>query len=102
MMQGDSYGLPIEILKGNAVATPEDVSNVEFMLGHVRKTYADSEIVFSADTGEWVVHLTQNDTFMLRTVRTRAQLRVKWKSGGVEGFDFGYINVIESLSKEVL
>lgn len=106
MMQGDAYGLPIDILNedGNmfAVVTPEDVSEVEVMIGHLRKSYADGEIAFNSDTKKWTVLLTQEDTFGLRPVRVKVQLRIKWKSGGVEGCDLGYHNVRESLSKEVL
>lgn len=100
-MQGDAYGLTIEILNDKGeVVTDENVSEVEVMIGSLRKTYADNEITFSDD--KWTVHLSQNETFQLQAAHVKAQVRVKWSSGNVEGADLGLINVRESLSKEVL
>ena len=103
MMQGDSYGLPIEILNSEkAVVTPDDVSDVEITIGSLRKSYADGEVIFSTEAEKWVVPLTQEETFSLRPGRVRVQLRVKRKNGEVEGFDLGSKNIFESISKEVL
>ena len=58
MMQGDSYGLKIEILNaaGEAV-TPDDVSDVEITVGFVRKTHADFDIFYM--DGFWIFPLNQ-------------------------------------------
>lgn len=103
MMQGDSYGLPIEIKKSNGTAlTPEDVSDVEIVIGHLIKTHKRKEITFDADSGMWVFPLTQEETFSLPAMRVKGQARIAWASGGVEGVPLGYVNVSESYSKEVL
>lgn len=101
MMQGDSYGLSIEILNsvGEAV-TSSDVSDVEVSIGSHRKTYKDGEVYFL--DGMWVFPLTQEETFEMLPAKVKVQLRVKWLSGDVEGCDLGYQNIRESISKEVL
>ena len=101
MMQGDSYGLKIEILNADGVAvTPDDISDVEITVGFIRKTYAKGEIIYS--DGLWIIPLTQEETFKLPATRVKAQVRVVWNNGLVEGASLDEIRVHESLSKEVL
>ena len=101
MMQGDSYGLRIEILNADGVAvTSDDVSDVEITIGFIRKTYANREIVYS--DGLWIIPLTQEETFKLPATRVKAQARVVWNDGFVEGASLGEIRIYESISKVVL
>ena len=101
MMQGDSYGLRIKILKADKTAvTTDDVADVEITVGSVRKTYANNEVTF--DNGEWVFPLTQEETFKFPATNVKAQVRVMWSDGGVEGASLGKIRVHESISREVL
>ena len=103
MLQGDSYGLPIEILRSdNTVVTAADVSDVEITIGFLTKTYKSGKVTYNEDTEKWVFPLTQQETFKLPAVRVKAQLRIKWPNGAVEGVDLDGINVHESISKEVL
>lgn len=101
MMQGDGYGLPIEILRtdGTAVSGGE-VADVEVTLGSLRKTYKQGEVTF--DRGKWFFPVTQQETFALPSERLRCQVRVLWPDGTVEGVSLGEILVTESLSREVL
>jgi hypothetical protein len=102
MMQGDAYGLNIEIVNASGVAvTPEDVSDVEITVGFLRKTYAKGEITHSSN-GKWVFPMTQEETFKLPASHVKAQVRVLWPNGYCEGASLGSINVHESISKEVL
>lgn len=101
MMQGDSYGLKIEILNADGVAvTSDDVSDVEITVGFIRKTYAKGEIIYS--DGLWIIPLTQEETFKLPATRVKAQVRVVWKDGFVEGASLDEIRIHESISKVVL
>ena len=101
MMQGDSYGLSIEILnEQGVVVTDQSVEDVEVTIGALRKTYSDGGVTFS--NNKWVVPLTQEETFKFPAARIKAQVRVRWPGGNVEGVDLGLVNVRESLSKEVL
>ena len=101
MMQGDSYNLIIEILDASGKAvTPDDVSDVEITLGFIRKTYAKKEISYSS--GMWVFPLSQEETFKLPVARIKAQVRVVWKNGLVEGTSLDEFLVQESISKVVL
>lgn len=103
MMQGDSYGLKIEILKADGTAvTTADVSDVEITIGSLSKTYSDGKVTFSEDENKWIYHLTQAETFKFPAARIKAQVRVVWADGSVEGVHLGEIRVLESISKEVL
>lgn len=101
MMQGDSYGLKIEILnsEGGSV-TPADVSDVEIAVGFIRKTYAKGEVLYS--DGLWIFPITQAESFKLPATRVKAQVRVAWKDGFVEGVSLDEIRIHESISKVVL
>ena len=101
MMQGDSYGLMIEIKKEDGtLVTSEDVTNVEISIGHLRKTFADGEIAYSG--GHWVFPFSQEETFNFPVSKVKAQVRVVWANGVVEGCSLGEIRVNESISKVVL
>jgi len=101
MMQGDSYGLEIDILNADGqTITSADVSDVEITIGSLRKTYAEGEVTFEA--GKWKFPLSQTETFKMLPAKVKVQLRVKWPNGEVEGCDLGYKNIQESISKEVL
>ena len=101
MMQGDCYGLEIEIKKADGTAvTDSEVSDVEITVGRLTKTFAKEEVSYSG--GCWVFHLTQEETFRFPAGRAKAQVRVVWKDGTVEGVPIGEIPVFESISKVVL
>lgn len=101
MMQGDSYGLKVEILNAVDVAvTPADVSDVEITVGSLSKTYKNGEVTH--DGNLWIFPVTQEESFKLSASRLKAQVRVKWTDGTVEGVPLGEIYVKESTSKEVL
>lgn len=102
MMQGDSYGLAIEIKNAaDAVVTTEDITDVEIVIGQLRKTYKEGGISF--ENGMWIFPLTQEETFKFSpTMRVKGQVRVMFKNGFVEGASLGNVCVYESISKEVL
>lgn len=101
MMQGDSYGLEIEVLNDDGVAvTTADVSDMEITIGHLIKTYKSGEVTYS--DGKWFFPVTQEETFKFPPAAVPAQLRIVWNNKQVEGVSLGKIHVTESLSKEVL
>lgn len=103
MMQGDSYSLEVDIRNGDKkVVTPDDVSDVEICVGSLRKTYKSEEVTFDEDVQKWKFPLTQEETFKMLPAKVKAQVRVLWTSGEIEGADLGEIRVKESISKEVL
>ena len=101
MMQGDSYALGIRILNnaGNPVA-PEDIRDVEITIGQIRKTYSNAELMYSE--GLWMFPVSQNESFGVWPGTAKAQVRVAWANGVVEGKPLYGIRTIESISKEVL
>lgn len=101
MMQGDSYNLGIRILNnaGNPV-TPDDVKDVEITIGQLRKTYRNAELTYAG--GYWLFPLSQRDTFGYWPASVKAQVRVMWANGVVEGKPLYGVRIDESISKEVL
>lgn len=101
MMQGDSYNLGIKILNnaGNPV-TPNDVKDVEITIGHLRKTHRNAELTYS--DGLWMFPLSQGETFRYWPSSVKAQVRVVWANGVVEGKPLYGVRIQESISKEVL
>lgn len=101
MMQGDAYSLPIRIRNnaGNPV-TPDDVADVEITIGHLSKSYANGQIHYY--DGVWLFPLTQEETFGYWPASVKAQVRVSWVNGIVEGKPLYGVRIHESISKEVL
>ena len=101
MMQGDSYGIRVEILKSDgSVITSSDVSDVEISIGSLRKTHKSGKLSFA--DGNWVFPITQKETLSLPSTYVSAQVRVAFPNGDVEGVSLGEIRVQESTSKAVL
>ena len=101
MMQGDSYLLGISILNnaGNPV-TPADVADVEITIGHISKRLSDNQLSFTNNL--WMFPLGQDDTFDFLPAAMKAQVRVKWANGVIEGKPLYGVRINESISKEVL
>lgn len=101
MMQGDSYYLGIKILNNakNPV-TPDDVSDIEITIGHLRKTYRNAELIYS--DGLWMFPVSQQESFRYWPSSVKAQVRVAWANGVVEGKPLYGVRMNESISKEVL
>lgn len=101
MMQGDSYNLGIRILNnaGNPV-TPDDIKDVEITIGHLQKAYRKAELLFA--DGMWLFPLTQRETFGYWPSSVKAQVRVVWANGVVEGKPLYGVRIEESMSKEEL
>ena len=101
MMQGDSYKLGIRILNNaGSLVTPVDVKDVEITIGHLRKTYMNAQLEYN--DGMWFFPLSQQATFQCWPSAVKAQVRVLWANGVVEGKSLYGIRINESISKEVL
>lgn len=101
MMQGDSYSLGIVILNnaGSPVG-PGDIRDIEITIGHLTKTYRNAEVTFL--DGVWMFPISQKESFGMWPSEVKAQVRVAWANGAVEGQPIYGIRNTESLSKEVL
>lgn len=101
MMQGDSYNLGIQILNNaGSPVTPDDIRDVEITIGSIRKTYRNAQLKYQ--DGVWMFPLSQQDTFDYLPAAQKAQVRVMWANGVVEGQPIYGVRIDESLSKEVL
>lgn len=101
MMQGDSYNLGFTVLNNaGSVVTPGDILDVEISIGHLRKTYRKGEVTYH--DGRWFFPISQRETFEYWPKSVKAQIRVKWANGVVEGKTIHGVRISESISKEVL
>ena len=93
-MQGDAYYLGIRILNNAGFpVTPQDVEDLEIALGHLCKNYSD---------GLWLFPLSQEESFGFFPQAVKAQVRLVWANGVVEGKPLYGVRIGESISKEVL
>lgn len=101
MMQGDACNLGINILNnaGNPV-TPDDVRDVEITIGGLCKSHGRAELQYA--DGKWLFPMSQEETFRYHPSALKAQVRVYWANGVVEGKPLYGVRIDESISKEVL
>lgn len=101
MMQGDKYNMSI-LLRNNAgqVITPTDVANVEIAIGNMVKNYKSGTVTYR--DGLWLFPLEQEETFAQWPRKCKAQVRVEWRNGAIEGQELEGVRFEESISKEVL
>lgn len=101
MMQGDSYNLGFTVLNNAGVpVTPNDILDMEITIGHLRKTYRNAQIIH--ENGKWLFPLSQEETFGYWPKSTKAQIRIMWANGIIEGKPINGVRIFESISKEVL
>lgn len=101
MMQGDSYNLGFSVLNNaGQPITPDDIQDMEITIGPIRKTYRGAGV--SYHDGKWMINLSQQDTFGVWPASVKAQIRIMWKNGVIEGKPIHGLRMTESLSKEVL
>lgn len=101
MMQGDACYLAIRI-RNNAGenVTKWDVQDVEITIGHLTKTYKAEQVVFY--NGLWLFPMNQEESFTYRAGPVKAQVRIVWANGVVEGKPIYGVRFNESRSREVL
>lgn len=101
MMQGDSYNLGFTVTNNaGSIVTPDDVIDIEITIGHLCKTFSSGKVTYSG--GRWFFPLSQAETFSFWPKAPKAQIRVKWNNGVVEGKEVYGVRIHESISKEVL
>ena len=101
MMQGDSYSLGFTVLNNAKVpVTPDDIQDVEITIGHISKTYRKEQITFYE--GKWLFPLSQKEAFGYWPKEVKAQIRIVWANGAIEGKKIHGLRMNESISKEVL
>ena len=101
MMQGDAFAMGIRVYNAaGQPVTPGDLHDVELILNHLRKSYRSGELFYQ--DGLWYANLSQQETLALPAAPVKAQLRIRWNNGVVEGHEIPDIRIRESISKEVL
>ena len=58
MQQLDQYKIPIQVIMGESVITPDDVSDLVIKLGNNQLSYSNNEITYNASDGAWEFPLT--------------------------------------------
>lgn len=100
LMQGDEYPISFKIKMQGKPVDINTIELVEFVIGDMVKKYPDTAY-YDSDSSKFKVFLTQEETFAINKPLP-VQVRVKFNSGDVVGDDLGSVNIIKSLSKEVL
>ena len=96
--QGDAYDIEIVLTDGDGTeVTPAMVSEVEVMLGKLRKTYP-GDLTYD---GVWIFPLTQEDTLKIKGIYG-LEARVRFNDGTVVGAGLGVVAVMPSKSRKVL
>lgn len=101
MMTGDCYALPIGVTLDEGTVDENTFAEIEVMIGSVRKTLTDGDITFDKNTEEFLVELSQEETFRLGGKR-KVIARFKFANDKVLGVELGDVEHIISTSKEVL
>lgn len=99
MMQGDSYKISMKITMNGQPLT--GISEIEVMLGGIRKTMTSGDITKDAESGEYLISLNQSETFRMMP-KEKVKVRVLFDSGDVIGAYAGTLNIDNSTSKVVL
>lgn len=103
IMQGDQYPIAFDLYNmesDEATLGPQDVTDIEVVIGQLSFRLADGGVVWNVD--HWEFHLTQDASFTLEAFAQSAQIRVKLSSGDVIGQELPLADILHSISKEVL
>lgn len=101
--QGDQYQLPVTIWSNDDLVDPDDIAEVEIMLGDTRYLYPGS-VTYDAATKQFLVPMTQEQTFAFEAGSLiEVDIRVKFTGGDIIGARATrMLNIIDALSEEVL
>lgn len=96
--QGDQYSIAMAIKFNGEPVDIHNVEKVEITLHNRTKLYPE-EVAFS--DGVFLYPVTQEETFSLPRI-VEAQVRIKFKNANVYTSPTKQVDVIRSLSKEIL
>ena len=104
IMQGDQYSLQFDFINNDEQPiSREDISDVEIMIGYIRKTLSDGDILYHEGERTFLFPLSQADTFSMNPGTYKVQTRLKSIDGLVVGNeDAGTLIVSAARSKEIL
>lgn len=104
IMQGDQYSLQLVPVDAEDNVIPHaEIEDIEIMVGCMRKTMSDGEIIYNEDENIHLYPLSQSETFGMAPGVYKIQARIKSRGGFVVGNDHvGNLKVEASRSKEAL
>lgn len=106
IMQGDSYPLYFKLTIDGDILTPHMISELEICIGNsMRKLYSKDEVKFDLDTNSWYIWPTQDETLEMEIGQHSVVVRIKYRNSTknqVQGYQIGRINVIDTISEEVI
>lgn len=104
VMKGDQYALRCIITIGEDAEehnlTPDEIDDMEIIVGRHSKTFAMGEVEYDADNAEWLYPFRQEDSFCFGPVEA-VQARVKIL-GSIYGLNLGTVNTINTLTRRRL
>lgn len=104
MFEGDQYFIRIVLTIGEGEdersLVPDDVQDLEIMLGDKSKTYLEGGVGYDPENGEWLYYITQEESFCFPALmKARARPKI---AGNVYGVDLGTISVSDMETRRVL
>lgn len=104
ILQGSALPIAIDLVDedtGDPI-TSDDVSNVELVIGNIRKTMTSGGITYDTEQKSWVFNLSQEETFSMSPTIYEPQCRIVLAGGRIPGAILSKVRIIEGRSKEVL
>ena len=103
IMQGDSYNIPIKLSIDGGIADSSMFSEVEIMIGNIRKTMSGNQVIYNDTNKSFLFPLSQKESFNLPIGEYIPEVRVKLaENGEVLGVKLDKIIITKSKSKVVL
>lgn len=104
VFKGDQYVIHCIITIGEGddehSITPEEIEDMELILGKKSKTYLNGEVTFDNEHEEWLYNFTQEESFCFGQ-NEQMQARVKIM-GAIYGVNLGTINVANMTTRRIL
>lgn len=104
ILQGDQYAIPISLTIGEGDSerplVPDDVDDLEIVVGEFSKTYLTDGVTFDETNNLWLYNLAQSDSFsMYSTVPIVARPVI---NGEIFGIDLGEAKIKSVLTRRML
>lgn len=104
ILQGDQYAIPILLTIGEGTSkrplVPDDVDDMEIIVGESSKTYLTGGVTYDSLEDLWLYNLGQADSFsMYSTVPIVARPKI---NGEIFGVDLGNAKIKSVLTRRML
>lgn len=104
ILKGDQYAIRVVITIGEGAEehniTPDELQDMELVLGRHSKTYSAGGVTYDASNQEWLYWFNQRESFNFgKQEDMLARVKI---DGEVHGIKLGVIDVMETATRRVL